>query len=99
MEEQSTYDGEGHSVPLLQEQALSTMAELLNHITTTRVEEAITSVYQIIQNMEDMLQEYRVNLLYMEWSTKETVTVLTLHLFMMTMSHVLSAMSPPGQLY
>ena len=53
--------------------------------------------YQCLPNMENIKQEYR-ELLSMMWSIKRIVVALFL-LFMNTMSHVLSAMSPPGQLY
>ena len=77
---------------------MSTMAELGMFIMLKEVEESITSVYQITQSMEDIEPGYKVTLLSMEWSMKHLVVVLFLH-FINTMSHVLSAMSPPGQLY
>ena len=74
------------------------MAELGMLTILIKVEESTTSVYQITQSMEGIEQEHRVTLLSTEWSMKHVLAVLFLQ-SINTMSLVLSAMSPPGQLY
>ena len=64
-------------------------------VITNEEEEATINVYQTIQNMDDILLGFRVALLYLELS----INFLFKPLFMTTMFHVLSVMSPLEQLY
>ena len=66
MEELPTHDGGGHRVLTQQEQASSTVVELVNHGITNEEEEATINVYQTTQSMGDTLLGFRNILLYLE---------------------------------